>query len=796
MRQLAAIVALLITASAASAQTVRLEVKSPEVVDDDFGSAIANVGDVDGDGFADLGVGAPASNLGGSESGAAYVYSGRTGELLHSFLGGSGDQLGSSLCGAGDVDGDGFADVLVGAPQATAQHWNKAGGYTRIYSGRSGEAIRSQAPKTPTQGFGTVVANVGDLDGDGMDDLAANAPIPLFDYVKVYSGRTGKILQAQFSPFAGTVFGSALLGVGDFDGDGRDDYAVGDPFDSWTGWEHSYSWIHSGATGEVLLQLSGSFPNDGFAVALATPGDLEGDGKPDLWVGSWGGYVRRYSGPASDRIVQEIRSPLQGFGGSVACADLDRDGSLDLLVGAPYSGGLAGEQVGSVLAFSGPKGQRLFQFDGSAPLDRIGTSLAAMGDLDGDGFEEFAVGAGSRRVLVLSPVDLPLSSAHPHPLVSTATGGAVKFELDAGPAFEFLPYVLLGSASGTAPGVPLGSGVVLPLVPDAYTEAILHSLGSPTFAGFSGVLNGRGRARARLDLSGGVDPALVGITLHHAFAAFDPAGSARFASNAVLSVLVPDPREVPSCSFPVPPIGNAGIEIVFDVSDAVDPNGSSIVHTWDFGDGSFATGAVVGHAFPSPGTYAVEHRVEDEDGNASACTRFVLVGAFNEPPTCAFAVESVFGDWRFDASGSLDGDGFIELYEWDFGDGTSLQTDGPETFHPFAAPGTYTVILTVTDDDGAISTCSRVVVIPRNGSPFCSFEVTPFLGSSLFDASGSVDDDGFIELYEWDFGDGTTATDGPVTLHQYSAAGTYAVTLTVTDDDGSSSTCAGNVVVP
>ncbi len=785
MRKLRVLVVLLLCASTTSAQTVLFEVASGEP-DDDFGSAIANVGDIDGDGVADLGVGAPASDLAGTECGAVYLYSGRTGALLRLLLGAPGDDLGTSVASAGDVDGDGFGDVLVGAPQLDMFIAKSGKGYARVYSGLTGKVLRTHVGLDKADGFGTVVANVGDLDGDGMGDFAVSAPIPLLDYVRAFSGRTGGLLQFHISPFAGTFYGTALLGLGDFDGDGLGDYAIGDPYDWWSGWEDSYYWIHSGATGEVLLQLSGSSPNDRFASSLASPGDLRGDGKPDLWIGSWGGYAHLYAGSSGGQLLLELESSLAGFGKAVACADVDGDGSRDLLVGAPDADGSAGQKVGTVLAFSAADERRLFRLDGTAAFDRFGSSLATLGDVDGDGLEEVAVGAVGRFVRVVSPVDMQLYSPAPNPLVSITKGGAVEFELDAGHAFEFLPYALLGSVSGTTPPLSLAPSVDLPLVPDAYTEAILQSIGSPTFDGFFGALDGQGRASARLDLAGGVDPSLIGITLHHAFAVFEPGGSAVFASNALQSVLIPDPAEVPSCSFVAPSGDGAGLKLTFDGSGAIDPNGAGVAHTWDFGDGSTATGAVVTHVYAAKGLYEISHRVEDDVGNASTCKRSPAIAA-------CFDAKPFLGSWLISFSGSTSDE--IEEYLWDLGDGTSVQSDFPTVFHHYAQPGIFPVTLTRIYADGTVTSCNLDVVVGVTAPPACEFKVTKLLGSWYFDASGPGD--GFIDLYAWDFGDGqSTETTVPAVFHPY-APGTYTATLTTTHSAGAvTSTCTQVIVVP
>jgi len=169
----------------------------------------------------------------------------------------------------------------------------------------------------------------------------------------------------------------------------------------------------------------------------------------------------------------------------------------------------------------------------------------------------------------------------------------------------------------------------------------------------------------------------------------------------------------------------------------------------------------------------------------------------NQDPSASFSVspsDPTVGDAvSFDASGSSDADGSIDSYEWDFGDGTSATGASPS--HSYDSAGSYTVSLTVTDDDGATATTQQTITVseaaPENQDPSASFSASPsdptVDESVSFDASGSSDDDGSIASYEWDFGDGATAS-GETVTHTFTASGDYNVELTVTDDDGATDT--------
>lgn len=169
-------------------------------------------------------------------------------------------------------------------------------------------------------------------------------------------------------------------------------------------------------------------------------------------------------------------------------------------------------------------------------------------------------------------------------------------------------------------------------------------------------------------------------------------------------------------------------------------------------------------------------------------------GSGQEPPTAAFQATPTDLVVAFDGSSSAAAnDATISTYAWDFGDGQT--GTGATTSHTYAAAGTYTATLTVTDDNGLqSSTSQQVSVLAANVQPQSAF-VTSVAGLAMrADGSSSTDQDGTIASYAWDFGDGTTAN-GAVADHTYAADGTYAVSLTVTDDRGGASTSSQNVSV-
>ncbi len=156
----------------------------------------------------------------------------------------------------------------------------------------------------------------------------------------------------------------------------------------------------------------------------------------------------------------------------------------------------------------------------------------------------------------------------------------------------------------------------------------------------------------------------------------------------------------------------------------------------------------------------------------------------NQAPSAAFTSSVNDLQASFDGSGSSDPDGTIASYAWDFGDSTP-DGSGATPSHTYAAAGTYTVKLTVTDNKGATDSISHdVTVTAPNQSPVAAFTSSVNNLQASFDGSGSQDPDGSIASYAWDFGDSTPDGSGATPSHTYATAGTYTVKLTVTDNKG------------
>jgi PKD repeat protein len=161
-------------------------------------------------------------------------------------------------------------------------------------------------------------------------------------------------------------------------------------------------------------------------------------------------------------------------------------------------------------------------------------------------------------------------------------------------------------------------------------------------------------------------------------------------------------------------------------------------------------------------------------------------------PVASFTAATSGLTVNVDASASTDPDGNLAAYRWSFGDGATAT--GPTAAHTYTQAGTYTVTLTVTDTASLSGTTTRSVTVAPNEAPNAAFTSTVSHLSVALDGAASSDPDGTIASYSWSFGDGQTG-DGVTTSHLYASAGTYAVTLTVTDDDGAVGTLRKDVTV-
>ncbi|MBV9603605.1 MAG: PKD domain-containing protein [Solirubrobacterales bacterium] len=281
---------------------------------------------------------------------------------------------------------------------------------------------------------------------------------------------------------------------------------------------------------------------------------------------------------------------------------------------------------------------------------------------------------------------------------------------------------------------------------------------------------------------------LVRLTVTDSLGAVDTATS-------TVTVLDELPVAAFSSGVPAPETGQS---VSFDGSASSDPDGSITSYAWNFGDGHSGSGPTPSHTYRTAGAYTVTLTVTDSDGQTNSVSHQLTVTQA-QPPRPVFDVNPAVPIPRqaiaFDGTPSTDPNGGIIAYAWDFGDGTTGTGANPS--HAYLAPGTYTVHLTVVDQAGQLASVSEPVTVYAH--PVATFAFSPTQPveqtATAFTASSSIADPATrISAYAWNFGDGTTAT-GATPAHTYARAGTYSVTLTVTDGLGLTSSVSEVVTV-
>ena len=392
-----------------------------------FGAAVATGGDFDGDGMAELLVGAPAwSEPGLAQCGAVFAFLGRPGPLVpfvsQPLIGpDTGTSLGEGLAVVGNLDFSTFGGVLVGEPSCDTPgpdvgrlryYHGKADGFTLSVNQTINAALSDGA-------LGAIVADAGDVNRDGVTDFVVGSPLYSADGL---AGRGRALLFFGGAPMVGApwiaegdqahdLYGSGIGARGDINGDGYADVVVG--ASSWSGPSRFHcgkAWLYlggpSGLSNAASWSKEGTLENENFGYRIALL-DLDADGYSDAAITTQSftpaGSPRVdvfYGGPGglspNAAVSFSPQPPVQAFGSAIAnVGDWNCDGAADFVVGAPDDGANGGRLYfypGST-ARSVPTSNQIHVYSAGAGVSQLGYSIAGGYDLDGDGRSDFVAGA-------------------------------------------------------------------------------------------------------------------------------------------------------------------------------------------------------------------------------------------------------------------------------------------------------------------------------------------------------------------------------------------------------------------
>lgn len=582
-------------------------VLSSPVTGADYGTAVSTAGDLNGDGYSDLVIGAPFANNGQTNEGVVYVHYGSNTGIVAApsvvlEVNQQGAQFGCSTSTAGDVNGDGFSDLIVGARTWEDDIVNQLSeGAAFVFYGSAGGV--STVPNVTLQvnqasdNFGSNVTCLGDINNDGFSDVGVGAYLsayPSFQEgaVFVFLGSavglntvpTHRLERNQ----GGAHFGRSLACAGDINGDGYSDVIIG--ASQWSvspGFDQGAAFIYHGGPNALgaafnpapVLTLFGTptVNDNNFGWSVACAGDVNGDGYSDVAIGAYRdqigvqtgeGVVRVFHGSAAGlsttaAIALESNQNNAWMGRWVSTAgDVNGDGYGDLLVGIPYFANPESQEGQVRLYFGSAAGittPAIFNYELNTPGAFLGECVSTAGDLNGDGFSDFVVGAfkygfgGGAAVYMGGTYSMRLAAT------TTGTGGAAGASMGAAvgnagdvngdgyaDALVGIPDASNGQAGEGLVEFRTGGPTGLPVAPTSTLEANIGGARFGASVCTTGDVNGDGYADVIVGapLSGGVGRAYI----HHG----SPGGLAAAPATTL--------------------IGTAGSEFGYSVSAAGDIN--------------------------------------------------------------------------------------------------------------------------------------------------------------------------------------------------------------------------------
>lgn len=349
---------------------------------DGLGMSTFILDDITGDGVAEIGTGAFCTDYNGTNSGSVYIYDGASLTQLRRHDGVmASSRLGRFATALKDIDGDGVSDYAAGAPFESTNHARAGAVY--VWSGATGQRL-AWVHGTHANGYlGVSITSIDDLNGDGTPDILVGEPGAFNGdgVVYAFSGDGSGEIDRYYGQSSGGGLGTSIAALDDTNSDGIADFIVGEPYArSNKGDVH----LISGASFNRIRRIRGQNANAWFGYRVAAVGDADNDGKTDFLIGEpckdtvhlynkSGNLIRKHVGPGASS------GPKQGWGHSMAgTGDIDGDGRDDYVIGAPGEwAGFAFLSAGAnTVIFSGSNGGTLMTFAPPEVDDSFGSSVS------------------------------------------------------------------------------------------------------------------------------------------------------------------------------------------------------------------------------------------------------------------------------------------------------------------------------------------------------------------------------------------------------------------------------------
>jgi PKD repeat protein len=713
---------------------------------------------------------------------------------------------------SGDIDGDGLDDLLVLS--------NRSGGngtYTIYYQPENGSPSNADSNLIFDTGMPTDFV-LGDFDESGISTIAAMA----MGQDKLVFTRNDTVLSNSKQLWQGPhdLVSADLVGGNDLavTNGGSNNLSLF--------WSEPSFFGSSSASLEVDLNFT--WPSS------LMPGDISGDGLIDLIVGCEGGVEILYNigvDPYFSNISSFSLLLATGNFTGIAAGNFNLDSNVDIAVvnasgnrievylngggGIPFtssadhvlhpsgsgsiswiSSGFVNDDAlediavakddGTITIFLQGAG---YGFDDGEVIvagSPLGLNDADLGDFDDDGLDEIAVFGDELEVVTL--FDFSGTSAE---MVANFTAGAGNGfvgvdDFDG----DLREDVLFSSPLSSTVSIVYQNNLNPSAVPEVTNVGPIFEGRIVNFTGINSIDSFSDMDTLQYSWDFGDGQYGSGVNVAHTYmdndtyaATLTVTDRGGLSDETQINVVVND--DSPVAEFTYPPSSEEGVEVNFDSISTSYPD-SIVSWSWDFGDGGSTDGESVAHVFMDNGTYEVILTVVDEDGSPDSISHTITISDRTPLAEFDYLESADEGDSIYFNSTSTSYPDEIISWTWEFGDWQS--DSGESVTHSYLDDGEYIVTLTVVDEDGSYHSVSHTITI-NDRAPMADFSIpgSPDEGEPVVFTSTSTSYPDSIVSWSWDFGDGESDT-GVTVQHTYANNGTYSVTLTVIDEDGSEDT--------